>query len=108
MHRLYEEADESGDSGDNLLRRWPTTKGYFYKSDGVPLSNSASRHAYHIFNRYAPFNCILLSIILFQIDDLTIWVNQRGINFYHVNTLVAALSGPNDMKKYSIEVETFR
>ena len=92
MHRLYEEADESGDSGDNLLRRWPTTKGYFYKSDGVPLSNSASRHAYHIFNRYAPFNYILLSIILFQIEDLA---THRGRNFDHmINTLVAALSGP--------------
>ena len=70
VRRLHEEADDSGDGGENLLRRWPTTKGYFYKPDGLPLSCSASRHAYDIFNR-----------ILDEADQ------------YHVTSTAAAASG---------------
>ena len=48
VQRLHEDTEDN--DGDNLLKRWPTTKGYFYKPDGLPLSFSASNHAYEIFN----------------------------------------------------------
>jgi hypothetical protein len=38
VRRLHEEADE-----ENLLSHWPTTVGYIYRPDGIPISEEATR-----------------------------------------------------------------
>ena len=48
VQRLHEETEDS--DGENVLKHWPTAKGYIYKPDGLPMSCSASNHAYEIFN----------------------------------------------------------
>ena len=41
---------ESDDFQNEDPVEWPNTSGYVLKSDGFPISEEATRHAYEIFN----------------------------------------------------------